>query len=85
MQKGENKVERILWLYTKLMNGEWVDKQEEAMRYGVSERTIQRDISDIKAFLGNQSAQNAYIDDLEYEYGKGYHLKHMAENRRSCQ
>lgn len=79
MRKEENKVERVLWLYTKLMKGEWIDKKKEAMRYGVSVRTIQRDISDIKIFLGNQSAKNAYIDDLEYEYGKGYHLKHTSE------
>ncbi len=75
----ETKVERILSLYTQLIQGRWIDKKKEAMRYGVSVRTIQRDISDIKAFLGNQSAKNSYIDDLEYEYGKGYHLKHTNE------
>lgn len=79
MRKEENKVERVLWLYTKLMKGEWIDKKKEAMRYGVSVRTIQRDISDIKIFLGNQSAKNAYIDDLVYEYGKGYRLKGIEE------
>ena len=38
------KVDRTLGIYTRLMGGYIVSKTEEAQRYGVNERTIQRDI-----------------------------------------
>ena len=34
---------RILYLYTKLINGEAISKAEEAERFGVNKRSIQRD------------------------------------------
>ncbi len=46
-----DKIERVLGLYTKLMNGSLINKAEEANYYGVNERSIQRDIDDIRIFL----------------------------------
>jgi len=43
------KIERILGIYAKLINGRLVRKAEEANNYSVSERSIQRDIDDIRA------------------------------------
>lgn len=51
----KSKYDRILSLYTKLDNGELINKITEADRFGVSERTIQRDIDDIRAFFDNNS------------------------------
>ena len=45
------KVDRTLGIYTRLLGGYIVSKIEEAQRYGVNERTIQRDIDDIRNFL----------------------------------
>lgn len=47
------KIGRVLGIYTKLLDGYLVNKSEEALNYGVNERTIQRDIddSDIDAVL----------------------------------
>ena len=42
-----DKIERVLGIYTKLLNGNLVRKAEEAQRYGVDQRSIQRDIDDI--------------------------------------
>ena len=49
MEKDKNK--RVFGIYTRLINGSIIRKAEEAVRYGVNERTIQRDIDDIRKFL----------------------------------
>lgn len=46
-----NKIGRVLAIYAKLMAGQVVKKTEEAKFYSVSERSILRDINDIRDFL----------------------------------
>ena len=53
------KISRVLSLYTKLINGETINKADAANLYGVNERSIQRDISDIRYYL-----------ETNYEYGQ---------------
>ena len=48
--KGD-KIARVLQIYAKLSDGYVVNRSEEAQRYGVNERSIQRDIDDIRRFL----------------------------------
>lgn len=43
---SEDKAERILSIYTKLTQGKVINKAQQSHLYGVSERTIQRDIVD---------------------------------------
>lgn len=47
----EDKIVRVLQIYAKLSDGYVVNRSEEAQRYGVNERSIQRDIDDIRRFL----------------------------------
>ena len=49
----DKKVERIISLYNKVVEGDILVKAEEAARYGVNERSIQRDIDDIRAYFAN--------------------------------
>lgn len=49
---------RTLELYVRLSEGRIINKAEEAVYYGVSERTIQRDIEDIRAFLAERALEN---------------------------
>lgn len=49
-----HKFSRILHIYTALCEGRTVSKKEAAQRFGVDERSIQRDIDDIRAFLAEQ-------------------------------
>lgn len=42
-------------MYVRLCEGKTVNKAEEARRFGVDERSIQRDIDDIRAFLDEKS------------------------------
>ena len=53
------KNERILDMYVRLCGGKCICKAEEADRFGVDERSIQRDIDDIRAFLGDQEVEEA--------------------------
>ena len=51
----EKKTERILQLYRMLYEGKAITKSDLAARFDVNEKTIQRDIEDIRAFLDNKS------------------------------
>lgn len=52
----ESKNYRILNIYIRLCEGRLINKKEEAKRFGVDERSIQRDIDDIRAFLDDRYA-----------------------------
>ncbi len=45
---------RTLDMYERLCEGKRIQKGVEAKRFGVDERSIQRDIDDIRAFLGER-------------------------------
>lgn len=49
--KNINSRSRILDIYKRLCEGKCINKSEEAENYGVNERSIQRDIDEIRAFL----------------------------------
>lgn len=53
----ESKNFRTLDMYVRLCEGKNVNKAEEARRFNVDERSIQRDIDDIRAFLDERSIQ----------------------------
>ena len=73
-----NKIERVLGIYTKLMEGDIVNKSEEAKNYGVNERSIQRDIDDIRNFLECDAERVGYINNVEYDRTvKGYRLEQI--------
>lgn len=44
---------RVLDIYSRLCNGSVLNKFKIAKEYGVDERTVQRDIDDIRAYLDN--------------------------------
>lgn len=73
-----DKIERTLTIYTKLINGNLVKKAEEAAAFGVNERSIQRDIDDIRNFLDNQAANGGFINSVVYDrVKKGYRLEQI--------
>lgn len=76
MSKDHGKIERILGIYTKLQKGLLVNKSEEALLYGVNERTIQRDIDDIRHFFSADTDHVDIINSIIYDHiEKGYRLK----------
>lgn len=73
-----DKIERMLGIYTKLMNGYLVSKSEEAVNYGVNERSIQRDIDDIRNYLEADAERVGCINSVIYDrIGKGYRLEQI--------
>ena len=71
----EDKAERILSLYSRLKEGKIVNKADEAERFGVSLRTVQRDIADIQNFLQDRRRETGEIQDVVFDRVKnGYRL-----------
>ena len=54
----DKKVERIINLYNRVVEGEVLVKADEAARFGVNERSIQRDLEDIRAYFASDSESN---------------------------
>lgn len=77
IEKGStDKIERILGIYAKLMNGAIVNKAEEALHYNVNERSIQRDIDDIRNYLDQKGAEDGVLNTVIYDRVlKGYRLE----------
>ena len=74
----EDKIQRVLGLYTKLINGSIINKATEATNYNVNERSIQRDIDDIRNYLDQQGTEDGIMNSVEYDRQvKGYRLKQI--------
>lgn len=74
----EDKIQRVLGLYTKLINGSIINKATEATNYNVNERSIQRDIDDIRNYLDQQGTEDGIMNSVEYgRQVKGYRLKQI--------
>lgn len=68
----DKKIERIINLYNRLSEGEVLNKADEAARFDVNERSIQRDLEDIRAYFANDTESNR---ELIYDRAqKGYVL-----------
>ena len=65
-----NKNTRILDLYARLRAGKLINKQEDAIKYNVSEKTIQRDINDIRNYLEEDIICNSIDSDVIYDKEK---------------
>lgn len=76
--ENTDKTKRVLGLYQKLMNGQIINKAEEAQIYGVNERSIQRDIEDIRSFLDSNFEQLGIENTVIYDrINKGYKLEQL--------
>ncbi len=57
---------RILDMYVRLCEGKTINKREEAGKFGVDERTVQRDLDDIRAFLSERRQKEADMRTVVY-------------------
>ncbi|MGO5232170.1 helix-turn-helix transcriptional regulator [Thermoguttaceae bacterium LCP21S3_D4] len=77
-KEGTDKIERVLGIYTKLINGSVVRKSTEATYYGVNERSIQRDIDDIRNYLDIKGIEDGIINTVVYDrMERGYRLEQI--------
>ena len=71
MADGENKGQRLLGIFDRLSRGETISKEALAREYGVTEKSIQRDIDDIRSYLAGDRDEGAA--DICYDrQAKGY-------------
>lgn len=63
--------DRLLYMYSRLVDGKMLYKKEEAQRFGCSLRSIQRDIEDLRSFLHDQNEATGIVQDLVYNQKLG--------------
>lgn len=74
------KYSRVLQIYSKLINGDVINKSEEAERFGKNPRSIQRDIDDLRAFFADRASEGEINKELVYDpVLNGYYLKNCDE------
>ncbi len=66
-----SKYDRILSLYTALSNGEIIEKAKSAQLFGVNERTIQRDMDDIRAFFTENTISYGHGKSIVFDRAAG--------------
>jgi len=75
-EMGMDKNNRILSVYTQLLQGQTVVKKDLAGQFGVNEKSIQRDLEAIRDFLDRQAVEQGYGSQLIYDVKeKGYRLE----------
>ena len=77
--KSHSKNQRILNLYTRFCESKQINKAEEAKRFGVDERSIQRDIDDIRAFLDDRSFEGTDTREIRYDRCKRCYIMEGSE------
>lgn len=76
------KIKRTLGIYTRLKNGNVINKIEEANKYGVNERSIQRDIDDIRNYLELETDEQALLTNVIYDRKcGGYRLEESSSSK----
>ncbi len=71
---GMDKLTRILGIYTRLRNGGVISKAEEAERYGVSLRSVQRDIDELRSYFEDNAEEFGYLKISYDKKENGYKL-----------
>ena len=67
--------ERLLDIYARLEEGRGISKKREAERYGVSPRSLQRDLDTIRAFIAGRNAEQGLDQQVLYDRSsKAYRL-----------
>ena len=73
-----DKIQRVLDIYTKLCHGELISKSAAAMEYRCNERSIQRDIDDVREYMERQSVREGALNTVLYDRErKGYRLERI--------
>lgn len=63
MNENENKGARLLDMYDRLSHGEILSKKALANAYGVTTKTIQRDIDELRAHLSETALRGGRGED----------------------
>ncbi|XWN52194.1 WYL domain-containing protein [Anoxybacillus flavithermus] len=72
---------RILSIYDRLREGETILKKQEANRFSVDEKTIQRDIEELRAYIADTFYDSVTID---YDRQKRGYVWRQEESKQRC-
>ncbi|PTI80244.1 hypothetical protein BU064_02285, partial [Staphylococcus succinus] len=67
------KPERLLYIYTRFLNGKTLNKEKLAQDLKVNVRTIQRDLSDINHFIYEDHEWQGLEGRIIYDYDSEHH------------
>ena len=82
MQDSTDKISRVLEIYTKLLDGKIVNKSIEAHNHNINERSIQRDIEDIRYFFDRDITSLPYSNTVIYDKKKkSYRLEQVYNSK----
>jgi predicted DNA-binding transcriptional regulator YafY len=73
----DKKTKRVISIYQSLQNGEAIRKKEAAKKFRVDERTIQRDLDDVRAFLADDPMCQ---DTVVYDRSKKAYVLQRSQN-----
>lgn len=73
----DKKSERMIDMYVKLINGGVLNKRQEAIRHNVSEKSIQRDIEDLRDYIFKKHGISAV--ELIYDRKQDGYRLHIPE------
>ncbi|QGT99481.1 hypothetical protein SYNTR_0888 [Candidatus Syntrophocurvum alkaliphilum] len=73
-ESSANKSFRIISLFEKLCQGEVINKKETAIKYQVNERTIQRDLEELRAYFSENYISDKPVELIYSNSKKGYIL-----------
>lgn len=75
VKESARKHDRVLEIYSRLLSGEIIRKQELADEYGVNPRSIQRDIDSIRDFYANRTDRHGELTEIQYDrIAKGFRI-----------
>lgn len=73
-----SKTYRILDIYTDLLKGKSFTTKDRSLKYNVDERSIARDISDLKQFVKDRSFEEGLSYELFFDKKiNAYRLEHI--------
>ena len=81
---SKDKIYRVLHIYTQLMEGGVINKDEAAEFYGVDVRSIQRDIADVRKYVESGTQYAEHINTVVFDrHEGGYRLRRPIFRRLS--
>lgn len=79
-----SKADRVLWMYDLLMRGKVINKADAGQKFGVDEKSIQRDLDDIRCYLNERVSDFGIQNELIYDRRQnGYRLEQEESMRFS--
>ena len=71
MNDTSGKSSRLLYMFSRLSEGKYLNKEELSQHFGVSPKSIQRDIEALRCFLSDDGANYEILYDSQ---NQGYHM-----------